>query len=54
MKKTLHASAALKAGAKLLICINPLVPYDAARAGAQPVHLAKRASSPYCRRRSAP
>src|SRR5271157_6091962 len=45
MKKTLHASAALKAGAKLLICINPLVPYDAdlaARAGAKPVRLAER------------
>jgi NTE family protein len=45
MKKTLHASVALKAGAKLLICINPLVPYDAdlaARAGAKPVHLADR------------
>ena len=45
MKKTLHASVALKAGAKLLICINPIVPYDAdlaARAGARPVHLADR------------
>src|SRR5271157_2646396 len=45
MKKTLHASVALKAGAKLLICINPLVPYDAdlaARAGAKPVRLAER------------
>jgi NTE family protein len=45
MKKTLHASVALKAGAKLLICINPLVPYDAelaARAVAKPVHLADR------------
>jgi NTE family protein len=45
MKKTLHASMALKARAKLLICINPLVPYDAelaARAGAKPVHLAER------------
>ena len=29
LKKTLHASVALKEGAKLLICINPLVPYDA-------------------------
>jgi predicted acylesterase/phospholipase RssA len=45
MKKTLHASVALKAGAKLLICINPLVPYDAelaARAGAKPARLAER------------
>lgn len=32
LKKTLHASVALKAGARLLICVNPLVPYDAQRA----------------------
>src|SRR5271166_472360 len=45
LKKTLHASVALREGAKLLICINPLVPYDAdlaARAGAKPVRLAER------------
>lgn len=29
LKKTLHASVALKAGAKLLVCVNPLVPFDA-------------------------
>lgn len=29
LKKTLHASVALKEGAKLLFCINPLVPFDA-------------------------
>jgi len=29
LTKTLHASVALRAGAKLLICINPLVPFDA-------------------------
>jgi predicted acylesterase/phospholipase RssA len=29
LMKTLHASVALKAGAKLLICINPLTPLDA-------------------------
>lgn len=29
LKKTLHASVALKAGAKLLFCVNPLVPFDA-------------------------
>lgn len=29
LKKTLHASVALKAGAQLVICINPLVPFDA-------------------------
>ena len=43
MKKTLHASVALKEGVKLLICVNPLVPYDADRAaaaGAKPVRLA--------------
>jgi predicted acylesterase/phospholipase RssA len=32
LKKTLHASVALKAGAKLVLCVNPLVPYDAAGA----------------------
>lgn len=29
LKKTLHASVALKAGAKLLFCVNPLVPFNA-------------------------
>ena len=29
LKKTLHASVALKEGAKLVLCINPLVPFDA-------------------------
>jgi predicted acylesterase/phospholipase RssA len=28
LKRTLHASVALKQGVKLLVCINPLVPYD--------------------------
>ena len=45
LKKTLHASVALKEGVKLLICVNPLVPYDADRAaaaGAKPVRLADR------------
>ncbi len=45
MKKTLHASVALKAGVKLLICINPIVPFDselAERAGARPIRLAER------------
>jgi NTE family protein len=32
LKKTLHASIALKEGARLVICINPLVPFDAKRA----------------------
>lgn len=30
--KTLHASVALEAGADLLICVNPIVPIDTARA----------------------
>ena len=45
LKKTLHASVALREGANLLICVNPLVPYDgdrAASAGAKPVRLAER------------
>jgi len=45
LKKTLNGSIALKAGAKLLICVNPLVPYDAELAavrGAKPVRLADR------------
>ncbi len=45
LKKTLHASVALKAGAKLLICINPIVPYDgelAAQRGAPRIRLADR------------
>lgn len=29
LKKTLNASVALEAGAKLVLCINPLVPFDA-------------------------
>jgi predicted acylesterase/phospholipase RssA len=28
LKKTLHASVALKHGVELLLCVNPLVPYD--------------------------
>ena len=45
LKKTLHASVALREGAKLLFCINPLVPYDAelaARSGRKPRPLAER------------
>lgn len=37
LKKTLHASEALEDGAKLVICVNPIVPFDArlaARRGA--------------------
>ena len=45
LKKTFHASVALKAGAKLLICINPIVPYNgglAAQGGAPRIRLAER------------
>lgn len=33
LRKTLHASVALNEGVKLLICVNPLVPFDADLAG---------------------
>ena len=32
LHKTLHASVALEAGIKLLLCVNPLVPFDASSA----------------------
>ena len=32
LNKTLHASVALEAGIKLLLCVNPLVPFDASSA----------------------
>lgn len=35
LKKTLHASVALRAGAKLVLCINPLVPFDSELAAAR-------------------
>jgi len=40
LKKTLHASVALKEGASLVFCLNPLVPFDArlARAHGKPKH----------------
>ncbi|MDP1735223.1 MAG: patatin-like phospholipase family protein [Sulfuritalea sp.] len=41
LKKTLHASVALKAGARLVICINPLVPFDAMHASHEK-HLRRR------------
>lgn len=37
LRKTLHASVALREGARLVICINPLVPFDA-RAAARRGH----------------
>ncbi|HYD76756.1 patatin-like phospholipase family protein [Ramlibacter sp.] len=33
LKKTMHASVALEQGADLMLCLNPLVPFDAGRAG---------------------
>jgi len=33
LNKTLHASVALDQGMDLLLCVNPLVPFDAAQAG---------------------
>ncbi len=40
LKKTLHASVALREGASLVLCINPLVPFDAslARKRGKPKH----------------
>ncbi len=32
LNKTLHASVALEEGVQLLLCVNPLVPFDASRA----------------------
>jgi len=36
--KTLHASVALHEGAELVICINPLVPFDSRLAAQRPAH----------------
>ena len=41
LKKTLHASVALREGARLVLCINPLVPFDATHA-AHEKHLRRR------------
>ena len=40
LRKTLHASVALREGANLVFCVNPLVPFDAAmaRAKGRPKH----------------
>jgi predicted acylesterase/phospholipase RssA len=40
LKKTLHASVALKEGANLVFCVNPLVPFDAtlAKSRGKPKH----------------
>ncbi|WP_421235013.1 patatin-like phospholipase family protein [Aeromonas enteropelogenes] len=37
--KTLHASVALQEGADLVLCINPLVPFDADMATSEPTNL---------------
>ena len=44
LKKTLHASVALKAGVQLLFCINPLVPFDARLASGESKGAHKRLS----------
>lgn len=38
LRKTLHASLALRDGAKLVVCINPLVPFDAELARSRDRH----------------
>ena len=35
LKKTLHATVLLEEGLDLLLCLNPLVPFDARRAAAR-------------------
>ncbi|MFN3629483.1 MAG: patatin-like phospholipase family protein [Casimicrobiaceae bacterium] len=42
LNKTVHASVALDAGAKLVICINPLVPFDSTVAQRAQSYLAER------------
>ncbi len=42
LNKTLHAASALRAGAELVICVNPLVPFDATRASRAQAHLSER------------
>jgi NTE family protein len=42
LNKTLHASSALNAGAKLVICVNPLVPFNSTTAARAQSHLAER------------
>jgi NTE family protein len=42
LNKTLHASVALDEGVRLLLCVNPLVPFDASAAGHRgPIHVHK-------------
>jgi NTE family protein len=42
LNKTLHGSSVLDAGAKLLICVNPLVPFDGTQASRTQPHLRER------------
>lgn len=42
LNKTLHASSALNAGAKLVICVNPLVPFNGTVAARAQSHLVER------------
>jgi NTE family protein len=42
VNKTLHASSALRMGAKLVICVNPLVPFDGSVGGRSYSHLSER------------
>jgi predicted acylesterase/phospholipase RssA len=44
--KTLHASVALHEGADLVICINPLVPFDSRLAAQQPLEAKNPSSAP--------
>lgn len=42
LNKTLHASSALEAGAKLVICVNPLVPFNSTMARHAQSHLVEK------------
>ncbi len=42
LNKTMHASSALNAGAKLVICVNPLVPFDGTLAQRRQPYLLER------------
>lgn len=42
LNRTVHASCAMDAGAKLVICINPLVPFDSTMAQRAQSHLVER------------
>ncbi|MGL4230249.1 MAG: patatin-like phospholipase family protein [Casimicrobium sp.] len=42
LNKTLHAASTLRAGAQLVICVNPLVPFDGTRAARAQAHLSER------------